>query len=81
MWESGMNGACKQERHQLFTQPDSDRTRKNGFKLNEGKFRLYIRRKFFTKKMVRYWNRSTREAVDALSLEAFKAKLMVSWAA
>lgn len=36
-----MKGAYKQERYQLFTQPDSDRLR--GFKPEEERFRLYVR--------------------------------------
>ena len=45
------------------------------FKLEEGRFRLDIRKKFFTVRMVRHWNRFPSEAVDAPSLEAFKAWL------
>ncbi|KFO56589.1 hypothetical protein N302_00674, partial [Corvus brachyrhynchos] len=41
----------------------------------ESKFRLDIRKKFFTVRVVRHWNRLPREAVDAPSLEVLKARL------
>ena len=67
--------AYKQEGSQLFERVDNSRTRGNGFKLKEGRFRLDVRGKFFTMRVVRCWNRLSRVAVDALSLEAFKARL------
>jgi len=39
---------------------------------------LYFRRKFFTQRVVTHWNRLPKEAVDAPSLEAFKARLDVA---
>jgi len=43
--------------------------------LIEGRFRLDIRKKFFTVRGVRHWDRLPSEAVDTPSLEAFKVRL------
>ena len=56
----------KQEGEQLFTRVDGDRTRGNSLKLRPGRFRLDIRRTFFTQWVVTHRNRLPKEVVDAL---------------
>jgi len=59
----------------LFTRVCSDWTRGNYSKLKEGRCRLDIRKKLFTMRVMKHWNRLPREAVAAPSLAVFKARL------
>ena len=44
--------------------------------MKEGRFRLDVRGKFFTRRVVRCWNRLPREVVDAPSLEVLDEALI-----
>ena len=72
-----LKGAYRDAGEELFIRDRSDRTRGNGFKLKEGKFRLDTSKKLFTVKMVRHWNGFPKEVVNAPFL-AVKAGLDLS---
>jgi len=70
-----LKGACGKDGENIFKRACCDRTRSDGFKLREGRFRLHIRKKFSTIRVVKHWNRLPREVVEALSLETFTTGL------
>lgn len=61
-----------EESASLFTLAITDRTCGKRTKLHQEKFRLDIRENFFTMKMIKHWNRISREMVDAPRLSVFK---------
>ena len=70
-----LKGSYRKEGDRLFSRACDDRTKRNCFELKEGRFRLDIRKRYFTVRLVRHWHRLPGNVVDALSLETLKVWL------
>lgn len=65
-------GGCSQVELGLLFQTTRNRTRGNGLRLFQERFRLYFRKISFAERVIVHRNRLPKEVVDSPSLKVFK---------
>lgn len=67
---SCLTGGCRKVGVGLFSQIRV--MRDSGLKLHQGMFRMDVRKKLFSKRMVMHWHRMPRKVVESSSQEVLK---------